>query len=554
MRTTGYLPATARILAARGLTSIASLRDFLNPNIKNLPHPDGIQDLSLAAERIIQAILFQEPLLVFGDYDADGVTATALVYGFLSRLNPKTRFYLPHREREGYGLKPLHIPLFAQSGIRLVITVDCGISSHEAIAEARKIGMDVVVTDHHRPGDTLPQAWAVVDPQRRDCPSGLGNMAGVGLAFYLVMAIRKGLRERGYWEKFPEPPLLPETDLVALGTVADLVPLTGINRTLVHAGLNTIRKAPRPGIQALCRVAGIRCEDVDSEAIAFRLAPRINAAGRMAHPDMALRLLSAPSLDTAMPLALELDRLNSTRQVEENRILTSIEDALEKKPDLAQKPALVLHSQDWSLGVIGIVASRLVRRYHKPAVLIATQDNLGQASARSIPGVDLFAALSACSPLLEQYGGHAMAAGFRIQDRNIPAFQRQFCALAAQYPDLLGYPPPFMADALVDLDTLTPRLLAEMQALGPFGMGNAPPLFAARHLEVLSSLPMGSEGCHRRLLLRQPSSIHTRNISAVVFGVGKGRSFPPHIDVCLFRLRREWAKEEGVQMQIEAWY
>ncbi|MCW7754215.1 single-stranded-DNA-specific exonuclease RecJ [Desulfobotulus sp. H1] len=554
VRASGCLPLTATIMAGRGFTGIRSLRDFLYPSIQKLPNPDTLQDLNRASDRIAQAITQRESIVVFGDYDADGITSTALLYGFLSRLNAKTAFHLPHREKEGYGLKASHIPAFTQTGTRLIITVDCGISSHEAIREARKAGIDVVITDHHRPGPELPDAIAVVNPQRIDCPSGLRQMAGVGVAFYLVMAIRKKLRESGFWQHtLPEPSLLPETDLVAIGTIADLVPLTGVNRILVHAGITVIRKNPRPGIQALCRVAGIHSEAIDSESIAFRLAPRINAAGRMAHPELAARLLCAPDLETAMPLALELDRLNTARQNEENRIFIPITDELEKKPSLSNQPALILHSEDWSPGVIGIVASRLVRRYHKPALLIAMKDGYGQASGRSIPGIDLYATLTHCSALLEQYGGHSMAAGFRISHKNLAAFQKHFCSLLHPCHNSIGIPPPIMADALVTLDSLTPLLLSEIEALGPFGMENPAPIFAAKNLEVISCTPMGQQGNHRRLVLRQPTCIRTQKMPAVVFGVNKNSYFPRHLETCLFRIRKEWGQTDSVQIQIEAW-
>ncbi|TWI71193.1 single-stranded-DNA-specific exonuclease [Desulfobotulus alkaliphilus] len=554
IQTTGCLPATAAVMAARGLTRMTALRKFLHPSVKNLPHPDSISDLSRASERIVQAVFNREPIMIFGDYDADGVTSTALVYGFLLRVTPEVRFHLPHREKEGYGLKSSHIPDFARSGIRLIITVDCGISSHDAVLEAGKNGMDVIITDHHRPGDHLPDASAIVNPQRPDCRSGLRELAGVGVAFYLVMAIRKKLREAGFWQEgFPEPPLLQETDLVAIGTVADLVPLTGINRILVHAGINAIRKNPRPGIQALCRVAGISCEDLDSEAIAFRLAPRINAAGRMAHPEIATRLLCASSVEEAMPMAMELDRLNGSRQDEENRILLPIENCLKENPALSRQPALILHSEDWSPGVIGIVASRLVRRHHRPAILIATRGENGQASGRSIPGIDLYKSLSHCRSLLEQFGGHTMAAGFRIQPKNILSFQKEFCSLMTSHKDIIGQPPAFIADALITLDDLCPELLDEIQALGPFGMENPAPLFVARHLEVMGNTAMGSDGKHRRLLLRQAACIRVRRVTAVVFGAGKNAFFPHHLDTILFRIRKGWGKDEAVQIQIEAW-
>lgn len=550
---TGCFPETARILVSRGIAGIKAFRDFLYPTLQGLPHPDGLQDLPKAADRILLAMERQEKILIFGDYDADGITATVLLYSFLSRFYPHVFFYLPHREKEGYGLGIEQVTAFSKKGIRLIITVDCGITSHGAVEEAGKRGLDVIVTDHHRPGNTLPEACAVVDPGREDCASGLDDLAGVGVSFYLAMAIRTKLREKGFWQKMPEPRLIEESDLVALGTVADLVPLTGINRILVREGILQMRKNPRPGIEALCRVAGLSFGEMSSEHIAYRIGPRINAAGRMAHPEIAAQLLLAPSVETAMPLAMELDKLNAARQLEENRILEEIESSLQRKPERLSREVLIFHGKDWPLGTIGIAASRLVKKFHRPVILISIRQGLGFASARSIPGFDLYRALDHCKDYLEQFGGHGMAAGFRILPEKISPLEESMCAFAAAFRDIIGFPPPLYVDAPLSLDAATPKLLEEIETIGPFGMENPLPLFVAENLDVIHQRPLGKDEAHRRLVLRQMHSPSGKTVQGVIFQAGKDARIPGRLSTCIFHLRKAWGKSDEVEIQIEGW-
>lgn len=552
-RSTACFPETARILVARGITHIKSFRDFMYPSVRSLPHPDCLKDLTKAADRILAGMEKQEKILVFGDYDADGVTATVLLYSFLSRFYPHVSFYLPHREKEGYGLGRDQAAAFARAGFRLLVTVDCGVTSHEAVAEAARRGMDVVVTDHHRPGSHLPEACAVVDPGREDCVSGLHYLAGVGVAFYLVMALRKGLREKGFWQENPEPRLLLESDLVALGTIADLVPLTGINRILVQAGLNRIRENPRPGMEALCRIAGFSHEDMDSEQIAYRIGPRINAAGRMAHPGLAADLLLATTVEKALPLALELDRLNAGRQMEESRILAEIETLFDQNPERLSKEVLVLQGRDWPLGTIGIVASRLAKRFHKPAMLISIRKGRGFASARSVPGFDLYRSLVHCQSLLEQFGGHGMAAGFQILPDNIFSFEQKLCEFAQPFREIIGRPSPLLVDARLFLDSLSGEFLDEIERIGPFGMENPRPLFVAENLEVLNVRSIGKDDAHRRLVLRQARRPGGKAVQAVLFRAGRDTVIPRRFAACIFHLQKAWGRPGEVEMQIEAW-
>lgn len=552
IRKTGCHPITATVLAARGISGVAETRAFLHPQLRHLPPPGAVADLSLAADRVVTALRNRERILVFGDYDADGVTSTALLYGFLRRLTSSVETFLPHRETDGYGLKPEQIPGFAKAAIRLIITVDCGIASHEAVEAASEADIDVVITDHHTVGETLPPACAVVDPKRSDCEGGIDPLAGVGVAFYLIIAIRKALRESGFWKPGTEPPLLPETDLVALGTVADLVPLVDANRILVRTGIETLRTTPRPGIRALCQVAGIRPDEMDGEAIAFRLAPRINAAGRMDHPDLALRLLLAEDNSQAMAAAEELDRLNTERQDRENRMVTQMEEEIRTHPRWLTESALVLDAPDWPVGIVGIAASRLVRKYHRPVAIITTAGGVGKASARSVPGFDLHHALGLCAPLLEQFGGHKMAAGFRIDPKKIPAFRKRFITVAKE-----ALPVPHQetleVDALLTIDDMDLQLWEELERLAPFGAANPAPLFVARDLELVSISPMGKDGSHRRMVLKQRSCLRQNRMQAVAFRVGTDTVFPHVLSTCLFRLRKNTYRNAELQMIIEGW-
>ncbi|MEJ2037804.1 MAG: single-stranded-DNA-specific exonuclease RecJ [Desulfosarcinaceae bacterium] len=351
-------PILARILANRRFMSTDMVDTFLSPSMAALPSPENLVDMDKAVARICTALQQDEKILVVGDYDADGVTATAVLVDFLQASGARVQYHLPHRVEEGYGFSPEQVMQLALPGkAGLIITVDCGTSSHEGVEAARRFGIDVVVTDHHNPESSLPEALAVINPKRGGHSQPLADLAGVGVAFYLAVALRAALREQGWWDSRPEPNLKALCDFVAIGTIADIVPLTGINRTLTRAGLEVMGTGARPGIQALLQASGIRSSPVTAEDIAFRLAPRINAAGRMAHARLAFNLLRACDPDKAGGLADTLNALNSRRQQTEGKIFREAVARIDNQPGLADKKTILLADTHWHEGVLGIVAT-----------------------------------------------------------------------------------------------------------------------------------------------------------------------------------------------------
>ncbi len=478
----------------------------------------------------------------------DGITATALMVTFLAHLDARVDFYVPHRIREGYGIKPLHIDSVAlPRRVDLIITVDCGISAHEAIQLAAENGIDVIVTDHHRVGENLPPALAVINPQRPDCPTDLDLLSGAGVAFYLLIYLRKYFRERQFWPKDAEPSLKGLCDLVALGTVADMMPLTGVNRLLVKAGLEILNHQPRTGLAALMRVSRLSAQGVDAEDLAFRLAPRLNAAGRMGHAHSAVRLLITPSQDQAQHLAQNLDKLNQQRQEIEGRMVAGILAHLESHPHLLKAPALVLADDCWHEGVLGIAASRIVRRFHRPVVLFALKEGRGRGSARSIAGFDLYRNLTRCRADLAAFGGHTMAAGVEIAAENLDRFREKFLALAAENLDSQACRPVLLIDQELGIDRIEDRLIDELEMLQPFGKTNPAPLFMARKVNVAAHQKVGD--CHRRLTLEQN---HFR-MEAIQFNVASQTPPPAQFERIAYRLKwNRWKGAKKPQILLEA--
>ena len=417
-------PITAAVLINRNLTSPRQASRFFTSSLDMIRPPFVLRDMDVAVERIYRAIVNNENILIFGDYDVDGITATAVILEFFKHIGAKVSHYIPHRIKEGYSLQPHHIRALAlPNRIRLIITTDCGSGSHDAIVSARKSGIDVIVTDHHTLSEQIPPAAAVLNPKRLDCFSKMEALSGVGVAFALVIALRKYLREQNFWQRLAEPNLKNLCDLVALGTIGDMVPLVQENRIFSKAGLDCINSVKRHGIKALCEVAGISNRSTSAEDVAFKLVPRLNAAGRMAHAEEALQLLMTEDIATARHLAISLNNYNRQRQELERLILDGIVADLNHHPDRLEKRTLVSWNPKWHQGVLGIVASRLIETYYRPVVLVAIQGQLGKGSARSVPGLDLFKALHACRHCLEDFGGHSMAAGLSIKAENLIVFQ-----------------------------------------------------------------------------------------------------------------------------------
>jgi single-stranded-DNA-specific exonuclease len=544
-------PVVASLLANRGINSPAQADRFLTSSFHHLSDPSAMKDMDTAVSRIHDAILRQERILIFGDYDVDGVTAAVLITEFLIATGARVSFYIPHRETEGYGLKPRHISDHTISNnINLIITVDCGSSSHDAVRMARQAGIDVIITDHHTISNPMPEALAVVNPKRDDCPSGAGSLAGVGVAFFLIIRLRKHLRDQGFWATRNEPNLKNACDLVALGTIADMVPLTGDNRIFVKGGIDLINSGPRPGIQSLIEISGIQRHFLNSEDIAFKLAPRLNAAGRMAHANTAAHLLQTRNSQKALKLAETLNALNCERRSVEQLVLDQIHLRLQNEPEHLHARALVMADAAWPSGILGIVASRLVHEFFRPVVLISTQNGTGRGSARSIPGFDLYEGLKACSDSLIGFGGHTVAAGLEISTERIPEFQSRFIRIADSRINREQFIPEIVVDGILDIWDITPALIDEIESLKPYGTGNPEPIFLAKNIHIVSSGIVGKNT--RRMTLKSGNASSGAGISAVQFNVDAPLPAALEIREMVYRLRWNfWKGNRTPQILVE---
>ncbi|MFC2018332.1 single-stranded-DNA-specific exonuclease RecJ [Chloroflexota bacterium] len=486
----------AQLLYNRGLKDPSQLQLFLAADENLSADPLLLPDMQSAVARVYRAILGGEKIAVYGDYDADGITGTALLVQGLSRLGGQVVPYIPNRMAEGYGLKATVLKGLFQQGITLVITVDCGVTAIAQVEKARRLGLDIVITDHHTPLAEIPPAVSVVDPKLPGSSYPFTELAGVGVAFKLLEALFTGL---GKGEQLGEL-----MDLVAIGTVADMSPLLGENRYLVKRGLEVINTRPRTGVRELMAQLGLDSGSLSAEAISWVLAPRLNAAGRVAHAMSSYDLLMTDSAEEAQRLSLWLEEKNAERQK-----LTASAHTRAREQVLAQgiSPLLVVSDRDYPAGVSGLVASRLAEEFYRPAVVIKTGERVSSASCRSIPEFNMIAAITRCSQLLSEFGGHSMAAGFRLPTRNLPQLKQQLSSLAAAELEGVDLYPRLDVDAeagLVELGGDTFRLIGE---LAPFGRGNPLPAFLSRRVEVLECRTMGNNGGHLRMKLRQGDSV-----------------------------------------------
>ncbi len=555
-------PVIAAILVNRKIISKDNALRFLNPSFNNMRPPCSMKDMDAAVKRIYSAITDHEKILIFGDYDVDGITATTILFEFLHYTGADISYYIPHRTKEGYGLHTKHITDYAiPNKINLIITVDCGSSSNNAVKTASSSEIDVIITDHHEISDKPPDAVAVLNPKRHDCPSGFHSLAGVGVAFYLLICLRKHLRDNHFWQNRPEPNLKSLCDLVALGTVADMVPLVDENRILVKTGLEIINTGKRCGIKTLMEFSGIirLRRTVDTEDVAFRLAPRLNAAGRIAHASTAVELMTTNNLETARQLAQSLNNMNIKRRNIEQKIIEDIFAYLKNNQHLLKNSSLVLSDNEsdniWHEGVLGIVAARMVKKYFRPVVLVAIKDDIGKGSARSIPGFNIYNGLMSCSDHLEAFGGHSMAAGLKIKAEHMDVFQKNFENTVQQMTTSDDFVQTISIDFELNFDDISDALINELETLKPFGAGNHEPLFTAKNVRVIDSKIVGKN--HRRMLLNQSAAGGTGNsFNAIHFNVDTN---PPeyvggqeHFDQIAFRLRwNHWNGKKTAQIVIE---
>jgi single-stranded-DNA-specific exonuclease len=515
----------ARILLNRGLAAEGDILAFLDPSLERLNPPFDLTDLEAAAARLGAAVRRGEPVAVYGDYDADGLTATAVLHLFFRELGLDCFPYIPDRLTQGYGLKLEGLKELAGQA-RLVVTVDCGISDTQEVAWAKAQGLEVIITDHHEIPPELPDALAVINPKRRGHDYPFGELAGVGVALLLALGVRAELRATDWFRQRREPNLRSYLDLVALGTAADVVPLVGENRILVRQGLKVLEESRRPGIIALKEVVQLEGKPISYQNVVFQLAPRLNAAGRMGQARCALELLLSDDLEQARTQARYLHNLNRQRQAIEEDVLKQARATIRQR-GLAARSVLVVAGEGWHAGVIGIVAARLAEEHHRPVALVSLENGRGRGSARSVEGFHLFQGLNACRQVLHKYGGHRAAAGFELDADNLAALQD---LLEAAFHEQVGPAPPrptLKVDAEADLRDLTPAFYQHLDSLRPFGPGNPAPVIVCLGVECLGFRVVGER--HLRVQLAQDGHV----LEAVAFNMAAAPPRPGPLDVAL---------------------
>ena len=493
----------ASILVNRGIIDGEKINVFLNPTRKDFYNPFLMPDMEIAVKRIVKAIENKEKIMIYGDYDADGITSITVLKKYLNEIGLKTGEYIPNRLNEGYGLNKDAISKIYNDGYKLMITVDCGISGLEEVEYANSLGIEIIITDHHEPAEKLPEAIAGIDAKREDNKCPFNQLAGVGVVFKLIQAISKEL-------KLEEKEYLKYLDLVCIGTISDIVPLVDENRVIAKLGLKLIEKTKNIGLKTLLNIADLR--KIDSTAISFGVAPRINACGRMGFQEEALQLFLTEDSGEATKIAKRLVQFNQERQAKEKQIFEEVIEKIEK--DDKDKKCIVLAEENWHHGVIGIVASKITEIYYKPSILICLEGDKGKGSGRSVPGFDLYTALTKCSDYIEKFGGHSMAIGITIKKENFEKL-KEAIEKYAQESNISDIMPIINIDKEINLKNINIEEVKSLELLEPFGEGNKMPLFLLRNLKI-DSIRALSGGKHLKLTLKQDNNI----VDAIGFNMG----------------------------------
>jgi single-stranded-DNA-specific exonuclease len=498
----------ASILLQRGVHDFNSAKAFFRPSLEALHDPFLMKDMDKAVARLEKAMSLNQKILIYGDYDVDGTTSVSLVYGFLKSRYQHIDFYIPDRYSEGYGVSSRGIEWARENDFSLIISLDCGIKSLDKVALASSYQIDFIICDHHRPGDDLPQAIAVLDPKRNDCGYPYKELSGCGVGFKLLQAfcLKKNI---------PADELFQYLDLVAISIASDIVPITGENRILTYYGLKLINKNPRPGVRALIEVAGFK-KALDVTNIVFGLGPRINAAGRIAHAKSAVNLLISQNMPEAQEHAKGINDKNSTRKDFDSAITQEALQMIEENLAAKDSKSTVLFKNDWHKGVIGIVASRCIEKYYRPTIILTESNNYATGSARSVYGFDVYEAISKCSDLLEHFGGHMYAAGLTMKLENVPAFRERFeeAVVAAITEEQLM--PRIEVDMKISLDQINEKFFSLIEQMGPFGPQNMQPVFVSEFVMDDGGSRVLKEQ-HLKLSIRQEG---TRSVEAIGFGMG----------------------------------
>ncbi|NIA19509.1 MAG: single-stranded-DNA-specific exonuclease RecJ [Xanthomonadaceae bacterium] len=542
----GISPIVAEIFLRRGIDQPEDIGRFLSPSLSHLPDPNLLKGMEKAVKRLLQAMERHEKVLVYGDYDVDGISSTVILVQFFRQVGLHVFYHIPSRLQEGYGLNGETIREYAKEGVSLLVTVDCGISNIDEVACAASLHMDTIITDHHEPPAEIPAAYAIINPKQADCPYPEKNLAGVGVAFNLLVACRRAMREAGMLSG--EINLKRYLDMVALGTVADVMPLTGVNRIFVKYGLEEIASAHRPGIEALLTISRVdRSVGITARDIAFKLAPRLNAAGRMDSVHDAMELLLTDDAAVADEQAYRLQQLNLQRRKIEEVIFEEVNGCMAQDRNYGGKHVTVLASSDWHEGVIGIVASKIAERYFQPTMLISMNKNgVGKASGRSIPGIHLLDMITQCSEHLHRFGGHQMAVGFSIDHDKLESFRHQLDSLVGEHLQSNELQQTLEVDGRLNLGDLSFQLLQDLAQLAPFGFGNPEPIFMAEELEVNRASIVGRN--HLRLDVRD----HSAKSNAIGFNMGDRQiSAGDRIALAFVPQINTWNGNQSIQLNLK---
>ena len=544
-RELGVSPVTARLLCIRGMGAIEDARRFLAPRLEDLHDPFALADMATAVDRILTAIAAKERIAVHGDYDVDGVTSTVILRRALELLGADVVHFIPERFRDGYGLQPATIDRLHGDGIQLIISVDCGIRADEAASRARELGIDLIITDHHEPDASLPNALAVINPKRHDCTYPDKNLAGVGVALKLVQALCGRTGHANWLSAFVK--------IAAIGTLADVVPLTGENRIIAKLGLGMLSKGPHKiGLRALLDVCGLSGREIDSYHIGFVVAPRVNAAGRMSTPDIAARLLLASDEamgEEARALAEQLNSENVRRQQEEAEIVAQARKIVETDLEVGSRTVIVVAGDGWHRGVIGIVASKLVDAFHRPAIVISIDGDVAHGSCRSIPSFNMLGALESCGELMTKFGGHKQAAGLTLESGRI----RELRARVNEYADSRLGPddlrPRLWIDGSLAFRSINEQVVSELATLAPFGAGNPCPIFRTSNVEIVDG-PRRLKERHLKMAFKQDGRV----LRGIAWRASERESFVTEhraaIDLAFSLEQDTWNGERYLQLSV----
>ena len=542
----GLSPLLAKILSARQIKTPEEAKKFLNPSLHDLYSPFLMKDMEEGVRRLIQAIHRGEKIVIYGDYDADGVTSVVLLLKFLKEIGVEAGYYIPHRLKEGYGLKQEVLADMRERGVSLIVSVDCGISDYEPVLFARSVGVDIIILDHHEIPGIVPACVAAINPHREDCFFPFKHLAAVGIVFNFLIALRGRLRQEGFWTNRVYPNLKKYLDLVALGTIGDISPLLDENRIFTKVGIELINADNRIGIKALKEVCGVENQPLDVNRLSFTLLPRINAAGRVASADDAVNLLLTEDWEEARTLARKLEEYNRRRQTLEKAIIQDILKEVEEKGAWEEAGSLVFASPNWHPGVVGIVASRLAEHFLRPVFLISIKDGIGRGSGRSIADFDIYEGLKKCASYLLTFGGHRYAAGISLREEDIDAFtQRLDQVVKAQLDPTKIFTQTFI-DGQCRLKDINYDLLCEIDKLAPFGNRNPEPVFCVRNVNVTESTVVGNN--HLRI------KVNDNGVSCNSIWYGKGdylNHLPRHLlDIAFTPQVVDWHKSSDILLKM----